>query len=890
MVSLIRIKGQECGVNRKILRTMKRILLVILCLLPVIVEGQEIKSFSQEKEKVDIITSGGLMSIIPLNDNTVRIRFSKEESIILPELIFTTPLPVPDFHVNETPSEIQVKTKNITVFLDKRTGALSYGDNKGNILLREKEGTRKMVKGSVNGETCYLAEQKFISPADEYIFGLGQFQDGHYNIRGVSRRLTQVNSQIALPVIYSNKGYGLLWHQYGLTDFNPADNFVALEKMDQSAINSQMADVTTTAGTQRRAQSQSFYSGKFNVPQKGRYSIFLDLGDMGNRHSVVIDGHAVIDQTNMWLPPTAGATVDLDAGEHMVELVCKADNTPSVSWKLIDDLTTFRSPNATIMDYVVFVGTADNVIDSYRSLSGKAPMFPLWAYGFWQCRERYTSGSHLVETVKEFRQRKLPLDVIVQDWQYWGNRGWGVPQFDETNYPNPAGFIKELHDLNAHFNISIWSNPDKNSEIGKEYVSNKRFIGESKWLDYFNPETRNEYWNTLKTNMFDNGVDSWWMDAVEPENDALKGERTYMGPGEFYRLTYPLMVSKAVYDGQRQATSDKRVCILTRSAFPGQQRYGIINWSGDIGGDWDSFRRQIVAGLNYSITGMPYWTTDIGGFFRPGRSQYTDQKYHELLTRWYQWGVFNPVFRMHGYQTETEPWKYGRKVEDDMRKMLDLRYRLIPYIYSEAYQVTFNNSTLMRPLVMDFSADTAALNRPYQYMFGKSFLVAPVTEPGINEWEVYLPDGVSWYDFWTGKLYKGGQKTVADAPSDRIPLFVKAGAVVPMGKFIQYTGQLLPDTLEIRVYKGADGEYTLYEDEGDNYNYEKGVFSTIGFTWDNTKGILTIGKRNGSFPGMLAKRVFRVVVVTPEAGTGTSSPEHFQAEVNYDGKEKRVKI
>jgi alpha-D-xyloside xylohydrolase len=245
---------------------------------------------------------------------------------------------------------------------------------------------------------------------------------------------------------------------------------------------------------------------------------------------------------------------------------------------------------------------------------------------------------------------------------------------------------------------------------------------------------------------------------------------------------------------------------------------------------------------------------------------------------------------MHGYQTETEPWKYGRKVEDDMRKMLDLRYRLIPYIYSEAYQVTFNNSTLMRPLVMDFSADTAALNRPYQYMFGKSFLVAPVTEPGINEWEVYLPDGVSWYDFWTGKLYKGGQKTVADAPSDRIPLFVKAGAVVPMGKFIQYTGQLLPDTLEIRVYKGADGEYTLYEDEGDNYNYEKGVFSTIGFTWDNTKGILTIGKRNGSFPGMLAKRVFRVVVVTPEAGTGTSSPEHFQAEVNYDGKEKRVKI
>jgi alpha-D-xyloside xylohydrolase len=292
--------------------------------------------------------------------------------------------------------------------------------------------------------------------------------------------------------------------------------------------------------------------------------------------------------------------VYLKAGEHQVQVLCKSDNTPALSWRLSSNTTTFRSPVAKALDYVVFYGpSADNVIATYRNLTGNAPMFPKWAYGFWQCRERYTSGTHLVETVKEFRKRNLPLDVIVQDWQYWGSRGWGVPQFDEKNYPNPAGFIKELHDLNAHFNISIWSNPDKNSTIGKEYVAKNRFVPNTKWLDYFNPETRKEYWNTLKVNMFDYGVDSWWMDAVEPENDALKGEKTHIGAGDFFRLTYPLMVSQAVYEGQRETSTDKRVCILTRSAFSGQQRYGVINWSGDIGYTWDVFRNQIVALLHF---------------------------------------------------------------------------------------------------------------------------------------------------------------------------------------------------------------------------------------------------------------------------------------------------
>jgi alpha-D-xyloside xylohydrolase len=732
-------------------------------------------------------------------------------------------------------------------------------------------------------EPCFEIEQSYDSPEGEFIFGLGQFQDGHYNLKGITRCLTQVNSQIAIPFIYSDRGYGLLWHQYGLTSFNPADSLVMLVKQEKPAANEPMAEVTTTSGTQKVSQNQSLYTGRLRVPLDGEYSIFMDLSGMGNRHYLVIDGKPIIDQTNMWLPPTAGALVYLKAGEHDLQLVCKSDNLPVVTWKLKENSTTFRSPHAKMIDYLVFAGEADEVIASYRNLTGDAPMFPIWAYGFWQCRERYTSGTHLVETVKEFRKRNLPVDVIVQDWQYWGSRGWGVPQFDEKNYPNPAGFIKELHDLNAHFNISIWSNPDKNSIIGKEYVARNLFIPDTKWLDYFNPETRRAYWNTLKVNMFDNGVDSWWMDAVEPENDALKGTKTFMGAGDFYRLTYPLMVSQAVYEGQRETSDEKRVCILTRSAFSGQQRYGVINWSGDIGGTWEVFKNQIVAGLNFTITGLPYWTTDIGGFFRPGRSQYSDEKYHELLTRWFQWGAFSPVFRMHAYQTETEPWKYGMKVEDNMRKMMNLRYRLLPYIYSEAWQVTKNGSTLMRPLVMDFSQDKQAVARAYEYMFGKSFLVAPVIDAGITEWKVHLPESTAWYDFWTGRRFTGGQTINTDAPLDMIPVFVKAGAIVPMGKFMQYSNEKPADTLEIRVYTGADGKFELYEDEGDNYNYENGGYAVIPFTWTEKNQTLTIEKREGVFNGMLKKRVFTIVWVTESSGAGIEKTDG-DVTVKYSGR------
>jgi alpha-D-xyloside xylohydrolase len=868
---------------------MKRVLLLIIGLLPPPCEGQVIKDFKHLSDRIDITLTEGTLSIRPLTDNAVRIKFLKDLDVRVPELVFTSSARTPGFTVSNLPSRLEVRVRNMVVALDKQDGRLSFEDSSGNMFLNEKVGTRKLVPDSVMGEPCFVAEQSFESPADEYLFGLGQFQDGHYKVKGISRRLTQVNSQIAIPFVYSSKGYGLLWHQYGLTDFNPADNVVPLVKQVQpSAMGEKTAEVTTTSGTGRISQNQTLYSGAFIVPDDAVYSVFLDLGDMGNRQYVAIDGKPCIDQSNFWLPPSTSALVYLKAGQHQVQVICKSSNTPMVSWARVNNATRFRSPSAKVLDYVVFYGpSADSVIATYRNLSGNVPMLPRWAYGFWQCRERYTSGENLVETVDEFRKRNIPMDVIVQDWQYWGNNGWGVPQFDTTNYSNPAGFIEKVHNLNAHFNISIWSNPDKNSAIGRRYVSRNLYVPDSKWLDYFNPVTRETYWNTLNDNLFTYGVDSWWMDATEPENDALHGKRTYMGLGDFYRLTYPLFVSRAVYEGQRKTTSGKRVCILTRSAFLGQQKYGTINWSGDIGGNWDAYRRQIVAVLDYSMTGMPYWTTDIGGFFRPGASQYTDEKYQELLTRWYQWGTFNPIFRVHGFQSETEPWKYGQKVEENMRKMLGLRYRLLPYIYSEAWQITSRGSTMMRPLVMDFRGDRVALDQQYEYTFGNALLVAPVIEPNVGKWKVYLPNSISWYDFWTGKCLDGGQTTEVAVPLDRIPLMVKAGSIIPMGPIIQYSAEKT-DPVEIRIYPGTNGEFTLYEDENDGYDYEKGLYSTIEFKWKDSVHTLTIGKRRGDFPGMLRARTFNVIVVSPDHGTGVEVTGKVDKVVQYDGTETTI--
>lgn len=853
--------------------------------------SQTLNKVISKDEKIEIISQQNKYVILPLSDNAIRIKcLPGNEVKELPEVVFIGKYKAPDFKVKDSKNYVHVMLKRFNLIYDKSRGIFSFVDKNGKVFLLEKENSRIIRPNSISGENCYIIEQSFITSPSEYIFGFGQFQDGHYNIRDVSRRLIQVNSQISLPFIYSSKGYCLIWHQYGLTDYNPADNFVNLNKVEKISGINQIAEVTTTTGTQKVLQNQSIYRGRFEVPEDGEYIIFLDLGDMGNRHFVAIDGNVVIDQTNFWLPPCVSTKVKLKAGNHEAQIICKDNNTPKLSWRKVENYITFRSPHAKLLDYIVIFGPeADSVIATYHRLTKNTPMLPIWAYGFWQCRERYTSSQQLIETVKEFRNRKLPMDVIVQDWQYWGNNGWGVPQFDEKNYPDPSEFIKKLHDLNSYFCISIWSNPDINSPLGRKFFEKNLYIPNTNWLDYFNPDTRKEYWIVLKENMFDHGVDAWWMDAVEPENDALKGTNTYLGKGEFYRLIYPLMVSKAVYEGQREVTNEKRVCILTRSAYLGQHRYGTINWSGDINSDWDAFKRQIVAGLNYTITGMPYWTTDIGGFFRPGISQYSDTNYHEILIRWFQWGAFNPIFRVHGYQSETEPWKYGSNVEENIRKILNLRYRLLPYIYSMAWQITKKGYMMMRPLVMDFSLDKESLEKPYEFMFGKSILVAPVTEPGIKEQEIYLPKGVDWYDFWTGEKFSGGQIINKKLSIDIIPLFVKAGTILPIGPELQFTAEKKWDTLEIRIYEGADGEFTLYEDEGNNYNYEKGIYSTITFKWYDKRKMLIISDKKGNYPGMLQNRTFILIKVSKNVGTGYYWSNNNLI-INYNGLMKKIKL
>jgi len=659
-----------------------------------------------------------------------------------------------------------------------------------------------------------------------------------------------------------------------------------LNKVINKDSSSKMVDATTDAGTKKIKMTSQVYNGHFNIEKAGRYVFFLNYGNMEHIHWLVIDGKKLIEQTNTWLNYAASAFADLEKGNHTVEVVAKEKNSPILTFQPIVNTTVFESPNAKLLDYTVFAGPeADTVISSFRNLSGKVPMLPEHAFGFWQCKERYHSSTELINTVAEFRKRQIPLDIIVQDWQYWGKYGWGAPQFDESNYPNPKAMMDSIHQMHARLSVSVWEAVNKNCDAGKVFKANNWYMDNV--IDILNPSVRNLHWNNMNINIFQKGTDSWWMDAVEPENDRMHNQKCYLGAADYFRNTYPLHVSQAVYEGQRKTTSDKRVNILTRCAFPGQQRYGSIIWSGDVGSTWDAFRRQINAGLGYCITGQPFYTTDIGGFFRPKTTQYTDPAYHEILIRWFQYGTFNPILRIHGYQTNTELWNFGDTVLQDCKKMIDLRYRLIPYIYSTSWEVSKNNASMMKALPMDFRTDTAVYSKNMQFMFGNAFLVSPVVVSTNSTFPVYLPKSVNWFDFYTGKTYQGGQTIQADAPLDKIPLFVRAGSIVPMGKLMQYVGEKQQDTLEIRIYTGANGKFTLYEDEGDNYNYEKGKYATISFSWNQATKTLSVGKREGGFIGMLAKRVFNLVLVNEKNGIGIESRLPSKV-VGYDGKSIQI--
>ena len=622
----------------------------------------------------------------------------------------------------------------------------------------------------LNGSEATLA---FTSPKDEFLFGLGQFQDDYLNVRGLSRRLTQVNTQISLPMLISNKGYGILWNNYGLTEYNPCSRSVRLERR-QGVGTREVVNVTSTEGGRQEVRERHIFEATIDIAEAGDYALLLDVGQkMARRHNLCIDGQVAIEMQNLWLPPTASKIVRLEKGRHVLTAELTRGDKPVLYYNKVQDQTVFRSPVATAVDYTVFVGTPDEIIATYRQLTGDCPQIPSWALGYIHCRERFHSSQEILETARRFKKEQMPISMIVQDWQYWGKYGWNSMQFDEAHYPDPKALTDTLHQMGIRLMLSVWSKIDKNSEVGRQMVRDNYYIPGTDWIDFFNPDAAASYWKNFSERLVPLGIDAWWQDATEPENDDLAGRRVNNGrwSGEQVRNVYPLLVCKTVYEG----LNSPETFILTRCGFPGIQRYGIALWSGDVGNDWETFRRQIVAGLGVQAAGVPWWTYDAGGFFRPA-GQYANQDYIERMLRWIQTSVYLPLMRVHGYMSNTEPWNYGEDAKQKIALCLKEREKLRPYIEACAERVSKEGYTLMRPLVFDFADDPEALKQKYEYMFGPSLLVSPITEPGVKEWKTYLPKSKEgWMDARTGKHYEGGQTVTIQVSEFSIPVFVRKG-------------------------------------------------------------------------------------------------------------------
>lgn len=732
-------------------------------------------------------------------------------------------------------NRIVMKSPVLTVTLNTENGIMTYAKTDGTILLKENENSKPFTPMKDADRDAYTVYQGFITDKEEGLYGLGQLQNGQMMQRNMSKLLIQGNIEDVSPIFQSTKGYGVFWDNYSATTYTDNEN------------------------------ETSFSS---------------EVGDC-------------IDY------------------------------------------------------YFMYGGSADGVIAQVRALTGEVPMMPLWSYGFMQSKERYKSQEETVGVVKKYRELGIPLDCIIQDWQYWGhNYLWNAMDFRNPSFDNPKAMIDSIHGMNARMMISIWSsfgpatkpyrtldkegllfNMETWPQSGIEgWPPNMEYPSGVRVYDCYNPKARDIYWDYLNKGIFKLGMDGWWMDSTEPDHfnwqESDFNRQTYLGSYRSVRNAYPLMTVGGVYDHQRAETSDKRVIILTRSGFLGQQRYASNVWSGDVQSSWDMFRKQITAGLNFSLTGMPHWNSDLGGFFagsyntNGNTSATKNPMYQELYVRWLQFGVFCPMMRSHGADTPREFFWYGKAGEPVYDALVDavkLRYSLLPYIYSTAWEVSHRRSTFMRALYMDFLNDKNTWKIGNEYMFGKAFLVAPVlhaqytpeqkqnilkenegwnktTNNQVNlslnvdftqskEMEVYLPSGNKWYNYWTNENFDGGQKLKIKTSLDRIPLFVRAGSIIPIGPDVQYTNEKKWDNLIINVYPGADGTFTLYEDEGDNYNYESGAYTEILMKWNDTKRILTIDARKGEYNGMLTKRNFTI-----------RTADGKEKVITYSGKKINVKI
>ncbi|MBN2093255.1 DUF5110 domain-containing protein [candidate division KSB1 bacterium] len=806
---------------------MKKIFLIIAVLGYALVISVNAQSYMKTELGIKSTINAIDIEIQFYNPSIVRILKSPAGTSFTKESLSVIETPQKtDLKIKQAGDELSIISKNVKVNLNLKNGKISCITPSGESLLTEKQAGVTFTDFNDVGVKTYSVYQAFVLDKDEAIYGLGQQQKGKMAQRNIKLRMVQGNTDDYIPFFLSVKGYGLFWDNYSPTVFE--------------------------------------------------------------------------------------------------------DNPES---------TSFKSDVGDCIDYYFMIGgNADGVIAQMRDLTGQAPMFPLWTFGYWQSKERYKSQDETVGVVRKYRELGVPIDGIIQDWQYWGNNYlWNAMEFLNTEFYDPQKMVDDVHNLNAHIIISIWNSFGPMTKQYKELDKINALMdfqtwpqsGSQKWpprMDYpsgvrvydaYNPEARDIYWKYLNKGIFSLGMDGWWMDSSEPDHLNFKptdfDNKTYLGSFRKVRNAFPLMTVGGLSQHQRSVTSDKRVFILTRSAFAGQQRYGANTWSGDVVASWNALREQISAGLNFSLCGIPYWNSDIGGFFLWNfRKKLDDADYCELYARWLQFGAFCPMMRSHGADAPREIYQFGKKgdkIYDALEKFINLRYRLLPYIYATSWDVTANQSTMMRALAMDFANDKQALDINDEYMFGKSLLVCPVTTPMyskvsahgnestnledfsiVKTKQLYLPKGADWYDFWTGEKHNGGLTVNKEVPIDIMPLYVNAGAILPVGPKVQYATEKNWDNLEIRIYPGANGKFTLYEDENDNYNYEKGVYSTITFKWDDAKKTLTINNRKGSFPGMLKERNFNVVVVSADKGVGMDAVQKFDKIVKYKGKKIVVKF
>lgn len=856
---------------------------------------------------------------------------------------------------------VRLKTSKVNASVNLHTGTVIFFDNDGKRILAEKEYSRSLQPQVFEGESLYSIRQDFITSADDAWYGLGQHQDGLMNYKTYQVLLFQNNTEVAVPFLVSKKNYGILWDNSSLTKFGDVRPYQSLPTLKLFSKKNEQGWLTTSYYNDKNDNSKVSVErpeSAINYEFLGDSRLFLPREFKPQNGMVVWEGNIASELTGIhklrftyagylkvwldnklvldrwrqnWNPGSAILDVDFRQAK---KILFKAEWIPYggesyISCKWLPPLAqeqkngfSFSSEAGKQLDYYFITGqNMDSVIAGYRHLTGKATLLPKWAFGFWQSRERYKTQDEILNVVDEFRRRKIPIDNIVPDWFYWKENQWGSQQFDATRFPNPDSMIDVLHKkYHARFMISVWpkfyegvstyNEFDKRGWLYKRNIADRQrdWVGPgyvSTFYDVFNKDAQKSFWDLLDKNLYSKGVDAWWMDAsepdilsnVSPEKRKEQMSPTALGPSALMLNAYPMQNAKGIYEGQRITDPSNRVFILTRSAYAGSQNYAAATWSGDIASNWADMKSQISAGVNFSMSGIPYWTMDIGGFAVEGRYEKPNdqdlEEWRELMTRWYQFGAFVPLFRSHGQFPYREIFNTARETHTAYQTILyydKLRYCLLPYIYSLAGAAYHGNGTMMRGLVMDFPNDTAVTNLNDEYLFGPSLLVNPVYNYKQRTKEVYLPKGVDWFDIYKGQYFDGGKRITTEAPYEKMPLFVKAGSIIPFGPELQYTSERRADTITLFVYTSRDASFTLYEDEDTNYNYEKGLFSTIKMDYDEQTKSLTIQNRKGEFPGMLQQRVFNIIWVAKNKMKPLDFNQTWDAQVIYQGKQKTIKM